>query len=362
MGRNESFGLMISDTVRKANKPCWFVMRCRQAEKIEAFVNEYNADASVSPDDKIEDLFIPMLVVRRQIAEEDRKSNDLRNVLRHFVFLYARPSAFDPRGNNIMAQSWNFGKTRLGFYTDSQGQAITIRPSMMTAFINGCLEYLEQFEIHPRDAQISNGIEVTVRRGAFKDYKADVYNVHYRANGVRFSIAIRFFANDRYIHIHNLTPDDVKLADGNIPVFSDDFIDRIQTSLLAILRRRVNKKETAETHEADLQQLRQLYYLHHVTIEDPVRASQFDALMLICASLYGNGQGKKRYNRIIKQRLKELSSQEQSHDHSVAMAYLLTALYISTKDAQYRTELKPIVMQQLPEHKALREFLTLIRK
>lgn len=337
-------------------------MRCREAEKIEAYINEYNADGSVSPDDKIEDLFIPSLVVRQQIAKEDRKSNDLRNALRRFVFLYARPSAFDQHGNNIMAQSWNYGKTRLGFYTNGEGQAITIRPNMMTAFINGCLEYLERFEIHARDAEISNGIEVTVRRGAFKDYKADVYNVHYRANGIRFSIAIRFFANDRYIHIHNLTPDDVKLADRNIPVFSDDFIDRIQTTLLAILRRRVNKKETAETHEADMQQLRQLYYLHHVTIEEPMQAAQFDALMLMCASLYGNGQGKKKYNRIAKQRLKELGSQEQSRDRSVATAYLLTALYISTKDAQYRTELKPIVMQQVPDHKALRAFFSLIRK
>lgn len=361
MGEEGSRGLMINNIVRRANKLCWFVMKCREAEKIEALIDEYNADREVSPEDKVEDLFIPALVIRRRIADEDTKSKEMRSTLRHFVFLYTRPSAFDQHDNHIATRYWNAGKTHLSFYTDGKGEAITVRPDMMSVFINGCLEYLERFEIHTKDTEIKDGIEVTVRHGAFRDYEAEVYNVHYKADGIRFSIAIKFFANDRYIHIHNLSPDDVQLADRDMPVFSDDFIDRIQTSILAILRRRAYKKETAETHEADTQQLRQLYYLHHAIIDDACRAAQFDALMSMCASLNGNSQEKRKYNRIIKQRLKELRSQENNQDHLIATAYLLTALYISTKDAQYRTELKPIVMQQLPEHKALRGFLSLIR-
>lgn len=117
---------MISNEVRKANNPAWFVMKCREAERIEAFVDKYNADKNVLLDDKIEDLFIPALVIAKRMAEEDSKGCSMRSTLRHFVFLYTRPSAFDQRDNHISTQYWNDGKTRLSFYTDGQGEAITV--------------------------------------------------------------------------------------------------------------------------------------------------------------------------------------------------------------------------------------------
>lgn len=338
---------MINSAVRKTNKPCWFVMRCHEAEKMEALIESYNADKDVLPDNKIEDYFIPSLVVRQRIG---------------LVFLYVRPSAFDPRADNKSIYHWNAGRRRITFYNDAQGEAVTVRPEMMHLFIQGCLEYLERFELHPRDAEIADGIEVTVCRGTFKDYKAEVYNVHYKADGIRFSIAIRFFANDQYIHIHDLSPEDVKLDTQEMSIFSDDFIDRLQSILLEILRRKVNRKETAETRAADAKQLRKLYYLRHAAIDDPLRAAKFDALMSICASLSGQAQEKTKYNKIVKQRLKELDSRQESQENFVARAYLLTALYLSTKDADYRTELKTIVMGRLPDYKALREFLSLVRK
>ena len=337
-------------------------MRCRDAEKIEALIDEFNADKKIPAEDKIEDFFIPAIVIRQHIDEEERKKNVMHNTLRRFVFLYARPSAFNPHNLRDTDLYWTARNTHLSFYNNGQGEAITVRPEMMRVFINGCLEYLERFEMHSKDAEITNGIDVTVRRGTFKDYKAVAYNVRHKAHGIRFSIAIKFFANDRYIHIHDLSPEDVQLADRENAIFSDDFIDRIQSSVLEILQRKVNKKETAETREADKQQLRRLYHLRHAIIDDELRAAQLDALMSMCASLNGNGQGKTRYNRIIKQRIKNLRCQETSQENLIAMAYLLTALYISTKDAQYRTELKPIVMQQLPEHQTLRHFLSLVRK
>ena len=339
---------MINSALLKANKPCWFVMRCHEAEKIEALIESYNADPEVSPDNKIEDYFIPSLVVRQRIG---------------LVFLYVRPSAFEPHLGEKSIYYWNVGRRRIAFYNDANGEAVTVRPEMMRVFIQGCLEYLERFELHPRDTEIADGIEVTVCRGTFKDYKAAVYNVHYKANGIRFSIAIRFFANDQYIHIHDLCPEDVKLDTQEMSIFSDDFIDRIQSNLLEILGRRVNKKETAETRAADAKQLRKLYYLHHAVIDDPLRAAQFDALMSICASLMGSRLEKSKYNKIVKERMKTLSQAvPEGESTAIAEAYLLTALYISTKDAEYRTRLKAIVMQQLPEHKALRAFLALVRK
>ena len=338
---------MINSEVRKTNQPCWFVMRCRDVKKIEALIDQYNADTDVSPENRVEEFFIPSLVVQQPI---------------NLIFVYARPSAFDRSNDAIYSRYWGSGKHRLSLYTDSKGEAVTVRPQLMKVFINGCLEYLERLTIHAKESEITDGIEVTLRHGAFKDFNAEVYNVHYKATGVRFNVVIKFFANDQYIHIHDLGPSDVRLANQELPVFSDDLVDRIQTAVLAIIRRRVYKKETIETHEEDCRQLRQFYLLHTATLDNPLLSAQFDALMSICASLMGKRREIGKYNRRIKQRIKELNSQEINQDNLTAKAYLLTALYISTKDACYRNEVKAIVMQQLSTHKALREFLTLIRK
>lgn len=64
---------MISSEVRKANKSAWFVMKCRDAEKIEAFVDKYNADKNVLLDDKIEDMFIPALVIPKGWQKRTRR-------------------------------------------------------------------------------------------------------------------------------------------------------------------------------------------------------------------------------------------------------------------------------------------------
>ena len=370
---------MIDSAIRETNDLHWFVMKCQNAEKIEAFIDEYNASDLVAKDDKVEDLFIPSLAIKKRVLartvknddpdfvdirrgeDADLKSNEMRSTLLHFVFLYVRPSAFDRLPNHLSTQYWNMGRTHLYHYNDNMGHAITVRPAMMNIFISGCLEYLEKFEIHSKDADISDGIQVTVREGAFKDFKAEVYNVHYKGNGIRFSIAIKFFSNDGYVHIHDRRPEDVVLSDQDFPVFSIDFIDRIERGILNVLRRRVRKKGSEEMNEADTRQLHQLYYLRHAIIDDTLRSVQLDALMSICVSLLKNKKEQSKYNRILKQRIKEVREWDPDRQQHTALAYLLTALYVSTKDAKYRTELKQIVLNHLSKHEGLREFLTLVR-
>lgn len=369
---------MIDSAIREANDLHWFVMKCQNAEKIEAFIDEYNASSLVAKDDKVEDLFIPSLAIRKRVLartvsddpgfvdfrrgeDADVKSNEMRSTLLHFVFLYVRPSAFDRLPNHLPTQYWNMGQALLYHYNDGTGHAVTVRPAMMNIFISGCLEYLEKFEIHSKDTDISDGIQVTVREGAFKDFKAEVYNVHYKGNGIRFSIAIKFFSNDGYVHIHDRRPEDVVLSDQDSPVFSIDFIDRIERGILSVLRRRVRRKGSEEMNEADTRQLHQLYYLRHAIIDDALRSIQLDALMSVCASLLKNKMEQSKYNRILKQHMKEVREWESDRQQHTALAYLLTALYISTKDAKYRTELKQIVLRELSGHEALREFLTLVR-
>ena len=354
-------------------------MRCTNAERVEACIDEYNSDEQVDPENRVIDLFVPMLAMRRRTTkktgeraadiysdsadkDDDRKFNELRGSLRRFVFLYARPSAFEKGEGRLPSQYWNSGRGRLLHYRSGSGKEITVRNDKMTMFISGCLEYMEKFEIHAREAELTDGIQVTVRRGAFKDMEAEVYNVHYQKKGIRFSIAIKFFSNDRYIHVHDCSPEDVVPMNQYSPVFSDNFIDRIQTGVLSIMHGMSRGRQTSRSLKADREQLRQFYYMRHAIVDDELVSVQLDALMLICASLSRNGQEKTKYNKIIKQRIKSVRALDTGKSRDVALAYLLTALFVSTRDADYRTELKQLVREKLSDHKPLCEFLSLVRK
>jgi len=370
----------MNSRIRDINKLYWYVMRCHDAEEIEACIDQYNAREDVTENDKIDDFFIPLLAIRKRVvdrsrdiwendvlrhqADENRKNNELRNTLRKFVFLHARPSVFDGQEHHLPAQKWNIGLTRLYHYRDALGHEITIDDQKMNTFISGCLEYLEHFEIRTKDSRITEGLQVTVREGAFRNFKAEVCNIHYKGDGIRFSIAIRFFANDKYIYIHDRKPEDVMIDEQDAVLFSADFISRIQADILDILSRRVNKKETPKSIKDDGRHLRQLYYLRHAIIDDTLRSVQLDALMSICASLARNAHEKTKYNRVVKQRLKMLDQQFPNDQTRLltARAYLLTALCISTKDPEYRNQLKVIVRQQMPENQPLNKFFSLIKK
>lgn len=353
-------------------------MTCHRPEKIEAYLDQYNTSTDLGENEKVLDYFIPALAIRRRKVtrsveeersgntdttkrkqDEDRKSNELRGGIHKFVFLQASSAALD----KLHGQYWNTGATCLWHYRNKEGGEIIVRDELMRKFINGCLEYGEKFELRTKDTDIDEGMKVTVRQGQFKDFEAEIYNVHYKGDGVRFSIAIKFFANDQYIHIHDRTPDFVTLHDQDSFVFNADFIDRIESTLLTILSRRVKKKEAdPKTIKTENEQLQRLYYLHHAIIDDPLLNTQLIALMAICAILSKNALEKSKYNRLLKQRIKDLRQQPADTQNQTALAYLLTALFLSTKDPKYRRELKTLVLQQLPEHPTLRKFLALLRQ
>ena len=362
---------------RKENKLQWFVMTCRQPEKVEAYLDEYNADVEHGAEDKVSDSFIPSLAIKRRKVtrgvdedqsisdvirhreDKDRRSNEVRGSVRKFVFLQVRPSGLE----KIRRQPWNLGDIHLWHYRDGEGEEITVRDDMMRRFMNGCLEYGEKFELRTKDADITDGIKVTVREGEFKGFEGEIYNVHFKGEGVRFSIAIKFFANNQYIHIHDRTPDFVTLPEQESLVFNASFIDRIESSLITILSRRVNKKTaTADLLAEEDQQLHNFYCFRHVIIDDPHLNLRLDALMSICATLSKNNQEKSKYNRILKDNIKLLHQQVADTPHQTALAYQLTALYLSTKDATYRDELKPLILHQLPHHSSLHQLLSLLRR
>ena len=351
-------------------------MLCHDTRHVEEYIDDYNGSVA-DEDDRIADIFIPSKVIKRRKAgpfapdpsevendyvrskDREQASNSIREEMNQFVFLLARPTAL----LLLRRQWWNIGRVRLRHYYDMNVQEICVPDRRMRIFITACLEYREQFELRPDDAIFREGVVMTVSRGPLKNFPATIYNIRYKADGIRFSMSVRFFDNGKDIKIHNRTPDDVLPPEGSL-VFNDHFIDQIENRLLLILSRRVNKKEDDDSRQRDLQQLDELRYFQYVQIDSPLLSLRLDALMSLRASLVGNQQEKSRYNTLLRRHIAELQIRNDlsAADIHVSLAYQLAALCISTSDPTYRDELKPLVRQHLQDHASLRRLLSLISR
>lgn len=351
----------MSDTIEQAIQEKdafrWYVMICQRAEDLSSYIEDFNLH---HPDeDRIDNYFIPAVTIkpRKPRDTEDIRSNQMRNTLRHFVFLHVRPSTFEELAN----ERWNIDKTRLYHYRTGEGGEAVVSNAMMNRFMDACLEYGSRFDVITQPQDITDGMTVIVRDGAFKGLEARVMNIQFRGDGVRFSIAIKLFA-DNYAYVHDRQPSDVILQEKDASVFNSDYLERLQHDIISILYRKVNGKGTEEEKASDMKQLRDIYRLRHASVRGEVLSARFDALMSICASLTKNESGKSKYNKLLKRKIKEARGKEPDKATYTILSYLLAALFISTKDPAYRTEVKQIMQTHLSDDPSLRQLITLIRK
>ena len=339
---------------KQQNKLEWYVMRCHKAEQADKNIDDFNKTA----DDicQVADRFIPAVHFQKD-ADSRPEEVKMGNVLSRFVFLKVRPSGLDA----LDQENWQRSRDlRIYHYRDRDGHELTTTDSMMNRFKDACVEYGAKFEICtlPSTDEIIKGITVKVRDGAFKGLDAEVIEVHNQGNAVRFTIAVKLFGNN-YAYIHDCQKQDVIIADGDAPVFSLRFVDQVEAFLLETLRQKLR-----ENHLPDevTEQLRDYYRLCNATFADDHLRDRFDALMSVCASLLRNTSGKTRYNKRLKLRKKALADQPATAATQTSLAWLLIALFVSTRDADYRTELKSLVSSMTAPSDSICHFLTVIRK
>ena len=364
---------------RNENRLEWYVMKCRRAADVAADIAAYNSNPALQEQDRIADYFIPAKTIERQHVakpasdarqtmmeslrqESALRSNALRNTLRNFVFLQIRPT-----GLAVLAQEpWNGENKRIFHYRDRSGDEVTVGQKMMTRFIEACMEFGSKLEIctvqGSGESEITKGLKVTVREGAFAGLEAEVVALQYKSDGLRFTIAVKLFSNGSVAYVHDRKPEDVIISEQDSYVFNADFIDRIEDSLLTILKRRIKHKETQEQLEDNNYQIRSYYQLRNAGIDKKDLALRFDALMSICASMLRSSSAKAKYTRLLKRRLREMRQQPAGDAvRTRSLAYLLSALFLSTKDPVYRDELKTIVQGQLSPTDILQRHLVILR-
>ena len=310
--------------------------------------------------------FIPYLVLARQkvttagrdtytaagqTADREKANNEIRNALRRFVFLQASESDI----NALLKEPWNQGHHRLHYYKDASGHIATISGPLMQQFIHGCMQQRERFDIHPHTRRIEKGMTVTIRRGAFKDLTAEVYEITHTASGIRMTLSVEFFGGTQDLRLYDKTPDDIYLDAADEPMlFQSDYLLRMQQVILTALEHKVTRYsglDADEERRADMRKLNILSISHTVESSDPLLLAQYDALMLMCASLQSDRAACSLLNGKVKAHIKALEQYPQSQSSlqpAEVLAYLYIALFVSTKDPAYRKAAKSILRTPSP--------------
>lgn len=364
----------------------WFIMTTFDPKETEERLKKENQRRINNNADSLQ-YFIPYQFLKRRISNEhpnrstegrtksteekdnlynpkDRQSvranNEARTALKRYIFVRGKESDLVA----FLSQDWNnrlYG--RLLFYYDKQRHRVTIPQRMMDQFIETCTNYKLRFELRPAIDNISQNEEVILNTTAFRGEKARILQVVHTKIGTTLIVGLDLFAGTMTLRLHDVTERDIiRLHDTNHRIDDTHLIDNVQKQLLAILSRRINRKQTEETAAKDAATLDTLYnYRYHSIANDAARRHLL-ALMLICAHLRHDTEGQTNLTQQALHELTLINSKPESKAATDIRAYLHAALYIATTLPQYRQEAKTYVQEHNPKSEPLRRLIRLIRK
>lgn len=140
-------------------------------------------------------------------------------------------------------------------------------------------------------------------------------------------------------------------------------ISSMQEKILAILKRRINKKQSSVSKLEDKKTLQSIYGMRTQVIPDGAMKRHFQTMMMLCAYMLGEKQQLKAVHlpRVM-QELEAITSQGKGKAATSTCAFIHAALYLVTDDVEYRNLAKQYIAEHQPKSRLLHQFVTLIRK
>ena len=345
----------------------WYVMHHLNPEVIEQLLQQENAWRR-QQGKSLYEYFVPYRFLPRAVPDQYAKdakeqtsraaeSNTLRSTLRHFVFV----KATDQEITALVDRPWNReGCLHLLFYRTKSGQRITMSDKMMTPFITLCCENRQRFSFGPPIEQVETHDVVIISKGLFKDFEATVVDVQHTAEGISMTLGIPMFGGEKTLLLKDYRFSDLNMPRSVEQLLDDQFIDHVEDALLGIIRSRLKGRETVESRRDDVITLNRLYHYSYVYIQDVPSRSRFRALMLLCATLRGDEEGRQSLIAEVQTLLQGIT--EATTDTE---AYLMAVLYVATGNADYRTVAKHYRQQHaevLGPHSPLTRIMPLVTR
>lgn len=333
---------------RKANSApvkWWYVMVHHSPQWIETMLHreslgelqkQEQQDAAV-PLEPFE-FFVPFQFMRPDTSDE------VRSIFHNFVFI----SASDERMSQILASDWNTqSRLHLYHYRDRAGHKIRISDEefqqLKAVFINRQLKVFFGLPVEPID-KMAVGDRVTLLLDDWKWRQGKIERIRFHKGRVSMRVAVNILGQTKSINFEDLHDGDVIFADQDTEqLLSGNLISNMEKQVVNLLGHRF-RNASAETLRRDYPRLNRLLSYAGVQIDHEDDQRRFSSLMLMCAALLGEQGLIDRYQSQLEQWLGEdylssLAAQPSSPDTSTD-AYMLLALFVSTRKPQYRNAAK----------------------
>ena len=395
----------------------WYVMIHRNPQKLDLMLKRENATYRSTPGDMRQiEYFIPFSFLSRvhetgnaTVVQAASFANQLREDFHDFAFFHTTERGIA----ELLDKPWNAGlRYRLRHFRDLHRHAVVISDAEMNTLLRVFSERKLKYTIGLPVADPSPDMTVSITaNGPFNGQTARVIAVKHMPDGISLTLGVTLFQGVREIKLPDFRLSDIHLERNTEDIIGWTFIQTVEATLLDILSRRINHKETDESRQQDSDTLNRLFLYSYINISDPAVSAYFLALMLICSHLrfdtdsttalaekakllvqgswfkvqdsepMANGQKptarsaqrdacQSKNSPQPSARPEGTLSQSEATERNIspqAAATLCLALYIATRDANYRTLGKEIVqgsrlMVQGSEPAALRRLMSLASK
>ena len=139
-------------------------------------------------------------------------------------------------------------------------------------------------------------------------------------------------------------------------------ISSMQEKILAILKRRISKRQSPVSQLEDKRTLQSIYDMRSQVIPDGTMKRHFLATMMLCAYMLGEKkQLREEHLPRVLHELATINSQGKIKADTSTRAFIHVALYLVTDEVEYRNLAKQYIAEHQPKGR-LHHFVTLIRK
>ena len=286
-------------------------------------------------------LYMPHITVTHQldsqftdkhyVPAEDK--NGLRSDLHGFVFIQAPAE----RVESIVKAEWNVrSRLRLYHYRDTNGEKVTIPDAEMHCFIKALQDHHLKFFLDQPIDDFSVGDKVILQMEPWVGKMAEIREVKVRKDRTSITVSMNIFNRMKSINFPDVSYGDVKFVDEEKGrLLSGNPITNYEEEIIDLLSHRYCQKFSEDVAEGDRQRLKRLASYSHIYAEDAYEQARFAALKLICAYLLQSASKREA----CLQKVTSLLGDKQVPETN-AEAYLMIALFITTRQAHWRTAVK----------------------
>ena len=325
----------MSDNNHNNGEP-WYVLCHLNPKRIELLLKKECEGKFCITDEKpspfkfyVPYLYMPMT----ESSDTSGYTKDLRNDFHQFVFIQASGN----RVNEIVTSDWNKkARVRLYYYRDHEGNNVVVSDAEIRRLMDMFRGQSLKFFIGQPIEEFAAGDEVILNVGSWAGQKGVVKGISLKKGKLTMTISMNIFNRTKSINFTDLKTGDITFEDpAKEKFFSGNTIDRFEEEVVDILSHRFSHAISGEVAQADAARLKRLSTFDRIYMEsEDTDYVRFLSLRLICAVLR---QSKKK-EALQKEVERHLTNKEMPTTSNEA--YLMTALFISTRHACYRDAVK----------------------